>query len=62
MEMQDLVNMMLNSGIAVVVLAYALWKDYKFTNQMNESLTKLSTAIEDIKDVLYFSKHNKEEK
>lgn len=60
MEMQDLVNMMLNSGIAVVVLAYALWKDYKFTNQMNESLTKLSTAIEDIKDVLYFSKHNKE--
>lgn len=61
MEMQDLVNMMLNSGIAVVVLAYALWKDYKFTNQMNESLTKLSTAIEDIKDVLYFSKHNKEE-
>ena len=60
MEMQDLVNMMLNSGIAVVVLAYALWKDYKFTNQMNESLTKLSTAIEDIKDVLYFSKHKEE--
>lgn len=60
MEMQDLVNMMLNSGIAVVVLAYALWKDYKFTNQMNESMTKLSTAIEDIKDVLYFNKHKED--
>lgn len=59
MEMQEIVNMMFNSGIAVVVLAYALWKDYKFTNQMNESMTKLSTAIEDIKDVLYFNK-NKE--
>lgn len=56
MEMKELVDMMLNSGIAIVVLAYALWKDYKFTNQMNESLTKLSTAIEDIKDVLYFTK------
>ena len=59
MEMQEMIDMMLNSGIAIVVLAYALWKDYKFTNQMNESLTKLSTAIEDIKDVLYFT--NKKE-
>lgn len=60
MEMQEIVNMMFNSGIAVVVLAYALWKDYKFTNQMNESMTKLSTAIDDIKDLLYFNKSKEE--
>lgn len=60
MEMQEIVNMMFNSGIAVVVLAYALWKDYKFTNQLNESMTKLSTAIADIKDLLYFNKSKEE--
>ena len=60
MEMQEIVNMMFNSGIAVVVLAYALWKDYKFTNQITESMTKLSTAIDDIKDLLYFNKSKEE--
>ena len=50
--MEEMVNLLLNSGVAVVVIAFELWKDYKFTGQINESLTKLSIAIDGIKNVL----------
>ena len=61
MDINEMVNLITNGGIAVVVLAYALWKDYKFTNQINETLTKLSDAIDEMKQLMYLDKTNKKD-
>ena len=52
MEITEVVNVLFNYGIAGIVLAYALWKDKTFTDNINKTMTTLSIAVDDIKDIL----------
>ena len=41
MEMENLVNLILNSSVSIVVIAYFMFRDYKFVQQLNTSIQKL---------------------
>jgi len=59
MELTDIANVLFNYGIAGIVLAYALWKDKTFTDNINKTMTTLSIAVDDIKDILNKEKEEK---
>lgn len=44
--MNDLINMIVSNGVAVVIVAYFLYKDYKFNGQLVE-------LMQEIREVLY---------
>ena len=41
MDMQNLVNLILNSSVSIVVIAYFMFRDYKFVNQLDASIQQL---------------------
>lgn len=50
--MNDIVNLIVNNGIAVVVVAYFLFRDFKFNEKTIETLTTIqNTLIELSKDI-----------
>jgi len=44
--MENVVNLIMNNGMAVVIVAYFLFKDYKFNNQ-------IVSLMAEIKEVLF---------
>ena len=52
--MEDLVNLIVNSGVTVVIIAYFMFRDYKFMNQLQNTLTTLVDTVSALKDVLRF--------
>lgn len=46
--MNDIVNLIINSSTSVVIIAYFIFRDYKWNNKLVESLTKIETLLEDI--------------
>ncbi len=50
--MEDLVNLIVNSGVTVVIIAYFMFRDYKFMNQLQQTLTTLVDTVNTLKDVL----------
>ena len=48
--MIDIVNLLVNNGVAVVIVAYFLYKDNKFNNELVKSLTELVGAIKEMRD------------
>lgn len=43
--MDEIVNLVMNSSMTVVIVAYFIYRDYKFTSSLNEKLTQLMDAI-----------------
>ena len=41
MDMQNLVNLILNSSVSIVVIAYFMYRDYKFVGQLTTSIQQL---------------------
>ena len=41
MDMQNLVNLILNSSVSVVVIAYFMFRDYKFVQKLTTSIQQL---------------------
>ena len=41
MDMQNIVNLILNSSVSIVVIAYFLYRDYKFVGQLTTSIQQL---------------------
>lgn len=58
--MDDLVNLIMNSSVTIVVLAYFIYRDYKFNDKLNSSLTTLNETVNLVKDLLL--KEEKEDK
>lgn len=52
--MEDLVNLIVNSGVTVVIIAYFMFRDYKFMNQLQNTLTTLVDTVNALKDVLRY--------
>ena len=45
-EMNDIVNLIINSSTSVVIIAYFIFRDYKWNNQLIETLTKIETSLD----------------
>ena len=46
--MNDIVNLIINSSTSVVIIAYFIYRDYKWNNKLVESLTKIEILLDDI--------------
>lgn len=45
MGMEGIVNLILNSSVSIVVIAYFMFRDYKFIQQLNTNIQKLVDVI-----------------
>lgn len=52
--MQEFINLIITNGIAVVIVAYFLFKDYKFNGQLIE-------LMQEIREVLAVISRNEED-
>ena len=44
--MNDIVNLIINSSSSVVIIGYFMFRDYKWNNQLIETLTKIETSLD----------------
>lgn len=49
-NMNDIVNLILNTSVSIVVIGYFILRDYKFNNDLVALLTKCITLLEEIKE------------
>ena len=47
MELQEIVNLFVNNGVAIAVIGYFAFRDWKFMSQLTETLTTIKILIED---------------
>lgn len=47
--MEEMVNLIVNNGLSVVLVAFYLMKDYKFNNQLVETLKSIDDKLEERK-------------
>lgn len=58
--MEQIVQLLVNNGTAVVVIAYFMYRDYKFMGTLQDTLTTLVNTVDILKDsVLLASKESK---
>lgn len=50
MEMEQLANLILNDGIAIAVVGYFMFRDYKFMQQLQTVLVTLVETVGVLKD------------
>lgn len=48
MEFQDLVNIIVNNGMAVVIVGFYLYKDFKFNEKLVSTLQSISEKLEQL--------------
>lgn len=46
--MNDIVNLIVNSSVSVVIIAYFIFRDYKWNNKLVETLTRIETLLEEL--------------
>lgn len=51
-DMNDLVNLLVNNGIAVVVVAYFMIRDYKFNNELIKTMTQIQDNLQTLTNKL----------
>lgn len=50
--MSDIINMLVNNGVAVVIVAYFIYKDNKFNDNLVKTLTEIVVTLKDMqKDI-----------
>ena len=52
MPMDQIVQMLVNNGTAVAVIAYFMYRDYKFMDTLQSTLTTLVDTVNVLKDTL----------
>ena len=55
--MENIVNLMINNGIAVVVVGYFLVTNYKFNENLIKTLTEITVTLKDIQVDIGREKH-----
>lgn len=48
--MEELANIILNTGVSVVVIAYFIYRDYKFMGTLQSTLQALIDTVDSLKD------------
>ena len=52
MEMDAIVNLILNSSVSIIVIAYFMYRDFKFMVQLQQTLQTLVDTVNCLKDVV----------
>ena len=52
MEMQELVKMLVNSGVSIAVIAYFMYRDFKFMGELQTVLQSLVSTTNNLKDII----------
>lgn len=52
LKMNDVLNAIVNNGVAIGMLMYFIYKDSKWTETINKSLTSISDSLEVIKETV----------
>lgn len=50
--MNDIVTLIMNSGMTVVIVAYFIYRDFKFMGTLNTTLTTLVDTVNTLKDMV----------
>lgn len=50
--MNDIVNLILNSSVSIVVIAFFMYRDLRFSQQLQTTLTTLVDTVEALKDII----------
>ena len=61
-SMNDIVDLIVNNGIAVVVVAYFLFRDYKFNDELIKTLTTIQNTLTAVADDVIRNEVNKNAK
>ena len=48
--MNDIVNLIINSSTSVVIIAYFIFRDYKWNEQLISTLTKIEKILDDMSE------------
>ena len=48
--MENIINLIVNNGIAVVVVGYFLFTNYKFNENLIKTLTEITVTLKDIQE------------
>ena len=44
--MNDIINLIVNNGIAVVVVAYFMYRDYKWNSELIKTMTQMQDSLQ----------------
>ena len=52
MEMNDIVSLFVNNGVAVAVIIYFMIRDYKFISQLTMMIQQLNDTVKDVEETI----------
>lgn len=52
MEMNDIVSLFVNNGVAVAVIVYFMIRDYKFISQLTVLIQQLTDTVKDVEETM----------
>lgn len=52
MEIENIVSVIINNGVAVGLLAYFVYRDNKFMSSLDVTLKTLQTSVDSVRDLL----------
>ena len=50
--MENMINLIVNNGVAIVVVGYFLFTNYKFNENLIKTWTEITVTLKDIQDDL----------
>lgn len=60
--MSDIINMLVNNGVAVVIVAYFIYKDNKFNDNLVKTLTEIVVTLKEMQKDIERNEENEESK
>lgn len=57
--MSDLINVIINNGVAVGIVVYFIYKDYKWNNELLKTLTTIQVTLQEMGENYVHDRHNK---
>lgn len=57
--MSDLINIIINNGVAVGIVVYFIYKDYKWNNELLKTLTTIQVTLQEMSENYVHDKHIK---
>lgn len=60
MELENIVTVLTNTGVSIAVIAYFMFRDYKFMTRLTENIQKLVDAICDTNERLKIFEERRE--
>lgn len=52
MDLNEIVSLVTNTGVTIFIIAYFIYRDFKFMTTLDKTLSSLVTATENLKDII----------